>query len=467
MARRKKLTVENLAALGPEALARLLLDEAARNKVLKRELNLLLTAQEGPEAVAREVRKRITTLARSRSFVDWQRIRELERDLSQQYRIIVDKIAPADAGLALDLMWRFLDLGQPTLERCDDSNGSIGEIFRQAVENAGPIAERACVEAEGLADAVMVRLQANHYGIYDDLLASMFLALGKAGVARLKERFSVWQQELESGPAPSKRAWMSRGQPDHDRYVIQHCLQQLADAEGDVDAFIATHDEKALTNPKFASRIAWRLIAADRAEEALTCLDRASPETNFGLQEWHDARIAALIAVGDTTQAQVLRWQMFERTLVEGYLRDYLKALPDFDDVEAEEKALAWVEAFSDVHRALAFLVNWPALERASHMAICRHSEIDGNIYYVLAPAADALESKYPLAAVLLRRALIEDTLNGAKSKRYKHAARHVLEIESLDGQITDYATLEDHAAFMARLRNKHARKRGFWSLLT
>ena len=467
MARRKKLTIENLTVLGPEPLARLLLDEAARNKVLKRELDLLLTAKEGPEAVAREVRKRINTLARSRSFFDWHRIRELERDLNQQYRIIVEKIAPADAGLALDLMWRFLDLAQSTFERCDDSDGIIGELFRQAVEDSGPIAVSASVEAKGLADAVIVRLQANHYGIYDDLVTSMFPALGKAGIARLKERVNAWRQEVENESIPAEEDCRSRGRRDHDRYVIQHCLQALADAEGDVDAFIATYDERSLKNPVFASRIAWRLIAASRAEEALTCLDRASPKADFGLQEWHDARIAALIATGDTTEAQLLRWQMFERTLIERYLRDYLKVLPDFDDVEAEEKALAWVEAFNDVHRALTFLVNWPALERAARLVISRNTEIDGNLYYLLAPAADALDGKFPLASVMLRRALIEDTLNGAKSTRYKHAARHVLEIESLNSQITEYAPHEDHAAFMSRLRRKHVRKQSFWDRLT
>jgi uncharacterized protein DUF6880 len=41
-------------------------------------------------------------------------------------------------------------------------------------------------------------------------------------------------------------------------------------------------------------------------------------------------------------------------------------------------------------------------------------------------PAAQLIEGKHPLAASLLRRAMIEDTLNGTKSSRYKHAARHL-----------------------------------------
>ena len=157
---------------------------------------------------------------------------------------------------------------------------------------------------------------------------------------------------------------------------------------------------------------------------------------------------------------------MFLTTLNPDYLRSYLNELPDFEDFEAEAKALACVEKHEYVHHAVAFLVKWPALERAARVIEERHSEIDRDIYYILSPAADALEGKFPLAAVLLRRAMIEVTLNGAKSKRCKHAARHVLEIESLDGQIADYGSHETHQVFMERLREKHVGKHGFWGLL-
>ena len=144
---------------------------------------------------------------------------------------------------------------------------------------------------------------------------------------------------------------------------------------------------------------------------------------NFGFIEWNDARIAALAASGDAAGAQECRWQMFQRTLEERYLRAYLRELPDFEDVEAEGEALDWAETAEDVHRVLALLANWPALDRASRLVINRISEMDGNAYYILSPVADLLQAKYPLASVLLRRSLIEATLNGAKSTRYKHAA--------------------------------------------
>jgi hypothetical protein len=463
MAKKKELTVENLTALGVETLARILVDEAGHNKLLKRELIVSLKATDGPQAIAREVTKRIGALARSETFVDGRQVRTLARDFEQQRSFIVDKIAPADPDLALDLMWRFLDLAEPTFERCDDSSGIIGTVFWDAVEDLGEIAARSAVDRETMADTVVARLLDNGYGVYDSLTAAMLVALGQTGAARLKERMTALRQSLDAYGAPADDNHRSSGVWHHQRYAIDHCLQTLADAVGDVDAFIATHDEKALSNPVFVSRIALRLVAADRAEEALVYLDRAKPKNDFGLRDWHDARIEACLALGDKSEAQALRWHMFETFLAPRYLRDYLGDLPDFDDVEAEAKALTWVESVDDVHRALAFLVNWPDLERAARVVVGRHTELDGNLYYVSDPAADALEGRYPLAAVLLRRALVEHTLNGAKSTRYKHAVRHIRHMEGLAEDLLDTTNHESHAAFMERLRAQHAPKTGFW----
>ena len=95
-----------------------------------------------------------------------------------------------------------------------------------------------------------------------------------------------------------------------------------------------------------------------------------------------------------------------------------------------------------------------------------RITEIDGDRYELLDPAAAALEGKCPLAAVLLRRSLINVTLTKGRATRYKHAARHVREIDSLNSQIKDYEKFETHKQFMERLRKVHRQKTGFWPLL-
>ena len=82
----------------------------------------------------------------------------------------------------------------------------------------------------------------------------------------------------------------------------------------------------------------------------------------------------------------------------------------------------------------------------------------------LLSPAAEALEGKYPLAAVLMRRALVDHTLSQAKSTRYKHAVRHIHEMESLDTFIDDYGEFETHDAFLQRINSENPRKVRFWA---
>jgi hypothetical protein len=62
---------------------------------------------------------------------------------------------------------------------------------------------------------------------------------------------------------------------------------------------------------------------------------------------------------------------------------------------------------------------------------------------------------------------MIEDTFGGVKSTRYKHAARHLLECQSLVAGEKDFGHFETHDAFVSRVRARHSRKTGFWSLLS
>jgi hypothetical protein len=63
---------------------------------------------------------------------------------------------------------------------------------------------------------------------------------------------------------------------------------------------------------------------------------------------------------------QAFRWGCFERSPSEDKLRAYLMCLPDFDDIEAEERALSFVLDLPKHHPALSFLVDGPALAKAA-----------------------------------------------------------------------------------------------------
>jgi hypothetical protein len=463
---KRKITIETLTELGAHKLAELLIAEAAGNRQLKQAIDLAISAKEGPAVLEATVRKRLAGFAKSRSMPSYGRSREIIVELDGLRTMIVENIGIEHPRLALDLLWELIELHPSILELVDDSSGYAGDVFTRACYDLGPLAERVSIDSEALAAFVFQKITNNSYGIYDGLITILNAGLGREGRTKLRGLLLQRRQQYLNN---DKVAANAVGRHDFTLRGLSLALRNIAEIETDADAFIDTYQGRDLTNPHFASEIALQLLRAGRAEEALNYLDRAQPSEenrHFGELKWTDARIAALDAVKRTDKAQALRLAFFQVHLSLPHLRAYLHQLPDFEDFEAEQRALDHVGGHANVHAALSFLVEWPAHERAAQLVLSRYKEIDGDRYELLDPAASIIEGKYPLAAVLLRRALIEVTLRKGRATRYKHAARHVREIDSLNSQIRDYQNFETHQQFMERIRKTHPRKTGFWPLL-
>jgi len=247
-------------------------------------------------------------------------------------------------------------------------------------------------------------------------------------------------------------------------YVIEQGLRDVADAQGDVDGYIARFNDEARRAPRIAACIAERLLSADRAEEAWRVLEGADQGRLLrNDRDWQQTVLAVMQARGQIQEAQAYRWACFTENLTISHLRAYLKGLPDFDDVEAEAKAMDIALAYPNVHSALDFLIRWPALDRASTLVLSRVKDLNGDFYDLLTPAGEALEARYPLAATLARRAMIDFTLENARASRYRHAARHLAECAAAAPRIADFGAHLNHEAYRRKLQADHARKTGFW----
>jgi hypothetical protein len=477
MASKTTLNAKNLETLGAARLANLLIEISTGSAVAKRRLRLELAGAQSPKEAGREVAKRLTSIARARSFVNWKNRKPLVTDLESQLRAIKEQIAPADPAEGLALLWRFMQVATPLFERCDDSSGIVIDVFHDACAALGEIALAAGTPAEQLADAAVEALCDNGYGQYDGLIAILTPALGEEGLVHLRQRIEA----LAATPVhvPPKSEWEVVGygssgttyahqmEERSRQSTVRMALKDIADAMGDVDAFIAQYDPKTRKVPKIAAEIAARLLAAGRAGDALGFIERAEVDSDRWMpREWQDTRLEVLEALDRKDEAQAFRWSCFESTLNIEYLRDFLKRLPDFEDIDAEERAMDHAAARSRMTPALGFFLDWPSPDRAARLLIDRHAEINGDHYEFLVPAAEALSERHPLAATLALRAMIDFTLTKARSKRYSYAAQHLAESAVLASRIEDYGTFESHALYATRLKQEHGRKSGFWGLV-
>jgi hypothetical protein len=224
----------------------------------------------------------LTTIARSRSFVDWQNRRGLVDDLETQRRAI-HQVAKADPADGFELMWRFIALANSVFARCDDGSGTVGSVFRTACRDLGEMAQEVKASPEVLAERAFNALIDNDYGQYDELIAVLSPTLGPSGLNQLKQRFIGLSKEPLEKPKDKDRkviGWGGSGplyaddiSARHRASVVRLALEEIADAQGDVDAYIAQQSEKARTVPKIAADIAQRLLKAGRAKEAWSAIN--------------------------------------------------------------------------------------------------------------------------------------------------------------------------------------------------
>lgn len=474
MASSKALNAANLEALGATRLAELLLQISAGDAAIKRRLRLALAGEAGAAEAAREINKRLASIARAQSFLDGPKLVSLAAELEAQRRAILDLVAPRDPAEGFELIWRLMDCAPSVLSRCDDSNGRLASVFREAAHDLGPLAQAAKHDSADLAERAFQALRTDNLGQWEDLVPILAPQLGPPGLRLLKERMEAWQAEPNVVPPEHERrvvGWSSSGkiyedelQARHRRSITTYVLKQIADAMGDVDYYISQFDTRERQLPRLAAGIARRLLQAGRPQEAWRALEAVDPaRPPFDRLEWEEARLDTLEALGRSDEAQSVRWQAFLDSLNVDHLRAHLRKLPAFEDFEAEQRALAHAFSNADVHRALDFLVTWPDLERASQLVLNRAQELDGNFFELLSTAAESLGAKFPLASTVLRRAMIDFALNQGRASRYKHAARHLNECAMLARRISDFGGIRDHVAYQQSLRVAHARKSGFW----
>lgn len=395
MARRpaspKRLNAANLSGLGPDRLGELLMQAADADAILKRRLRLVLAAEAGPDLLALELDKRLSTIAASRARVSWRKRPDLLRDLDILREAIVDDLAVAAPGEGLERLIAWFDLFRGLATRVKDQKGEVSAAFEMAAPDLWRIAG-AAVQADEKAVAPLAQAVERQPLEY----ARWIGAGGEELTADLARRLLDHLDKTSS----------ARG--------MRTVMRRLADRAGDLDLWLSLTTPEERGSPDFAAVMAKRLLVADRIPEARQALEAAlAPSAGnrrwtFGRSPqagpptltpaWEATSIDLLEAEGRKAEAQELRWAMFERDLSTPVLRAYLARLPDFDDVEALDRALAHAATYADFETALGFLMDWPAHREAAALVERRIREVRAPLP-LRADWAARLAQKYPDAA--------------------------------------------------------------------
>lgn len=458
---RTNVTAASLERLGTPKLAALLVEQARRDRTLRETLARALAEAAGPDDLRHYIERRLPVLAKARPAGDAAAARARVGELDDLRRSAVEVIAPRDLPAAISLLRLMVELAPAIVGRIEAA-GEATEAWQTAVvSDLAGLWQRDAPRADEVADFVAACCES--YGEKPTELVTPFAPLlGEPGLLRV-------QAQLQSGltDLPTQEAggsWGAAGGRAYDTWrrarLLRRRLGEIADLRGDVDGFIALQQGQPRSQVQVRA-IVERLLRAGRSDEALTWLDDARYHNR--LIDTTDLRLAALDAAGRGEAAQALRWQRFERQLDRAMLRDYLAHLPDFEDFEAERRAMEYALAARSASDALAFLTAWPDLDMAARLLRARAHEFGATPPEALFQAAEALRERHPQESVIAVRLAVLAVLQRGLSRLYEKAAQALADCATLPDPSWPPSGPESHDAFIDRLRDDYRRQWGFW----
>lgn len=494
------LTIDSVARISMDRLAALVVEHAAQDELLARKLELAVAAATPDISVLIEqLRNDIALTREDDSFYGYYQAGELADDLEATRLSIVEDLLPRDARAAADLLAAFVRLDSHVMEHCDDSDGRVGMVIQEAVEDLGrawaAVPDRA---PEEVATLVLDLCRDNDYGVHDRVITAFQDALGAEGLhvieQKVREQLGALSSasigvgehvgdvgdvgdgddgdELEDDeldddgsddePVACVGADAPRGLP-LSRATLFGLLEEIADARGDVDGYIAAH-QQAGTVDHHIRDIVERLLRVDRCQEALEWVVQAG-EAPRG-RDLSDLHITVLERLQRPQEAQEIRWRVYARTLGMEALNAFLSRVEGEDRRQAAiGRAVAMAQNYSSRHAALRVLAAF-APAAAEDYVIAHQARLNGDLYGTLRPIAEQLADAHPLASVLLYRALTGAVLERKASQQYQHAVRDLLAGDQLTATVSDWRGQPTQAEYREALGVEHKRKRNFWALL-
>ncbi|HVK41395.1 MAG TPA: hypothetical protein VM471_02855, partial [Phenylobacterium sp.] len=146
---RKSLNAANLAALGPERLAAMLVEVAGGDAIWKRRLKMELASKVGAADLAFEIDRRLTTVVTGKARVSWRKRPELIRDLQALRLMIVERLTGLDPRLGLDRLIAWFDLYPGLSLRVKDPKDELGQMFDAATADLAAVSAAAGADTAG------------------------------------------------------------------------------------------------------------------------------------------------------------------------------------------------------------------------------------------------------------------------------------------------------------------------------
>lgn len=192
----------NLIRLGPERLADVLLDLASRNDMVKDTVKRMTSNRTDN---VKHFKMKLAELRESQRSVGWQGAYDFAEGLDQMLADLDTCIEDPKTGL--DLITEFYETDQYIFEQCDDSSGSVGDVFACAACDLFAKYASGCTDKAMVIGRLIDLFEHDEYGVRNSPIRAAYSFLPEESFRVLLDR--LWERAHQVGEhSYEARRWL-------------------------------------------------------------------------------------------------------------------------------------------------------------------------------------------------------------------------------------------------------------------
>jgi hypothetical protein len=369
---------------------------------------------------------------------------------------LLDQVGDPDQGVRL--LSAFYRADAAIFANCDDSNGTVGDVFRlDARDRFAAFASR-CDDKKRLISQVMTLVATDDYGVRDAVVHVAAQYLDPPELRALAD--SMWDAAIAEAAQQGHSGGFRI--PSHWFGLVESIARQLNDPA-------LFERARRMSSPELGTgaciHVAEAWLAAGDAAAALAWIERIKPGDHFMANE-RDAVLAGIFRqTNDRRRLEALTRRRFHEARSVHTLGGVLDAIGSDQREAVIGEASAQMAAAGQFNLADAvFLVSAGRRDEAAQYLVQHHAAVDGGDWTQLVPLADEfVASGHALPATVAYRALLVEILSRARQPAYGHAAKYLHTLDLLAPRIADWKDIAPHENYLEGLRAAHGRKSSFW----
>jgi len=446
--------LEKLASLDSRHLAEVLLSLTESSEEVDRAVSRLTAS---PKENIRRFKAGLAALKRRRRFIP---IYESGRFADKLCSLLDDLDASAvEPRVGVELVASFYRSDAAVFEACDDSNGSVGDVFRSDAQERFVRYAAACEEKDWIIEVVIDLMGEDPYGVRDAVVEAASLYLPEGALRILADRLWSAGESEDREVDPRFRRERIGG-----RWfgLVEMVARQLNDPHL-FERARRTRWPDLGTAACFDIATVW--FAAGDPKMALSWLGRIDPGESFLADKRDDLLISIFRKLDRRGELETLLRRRFAAYRSHERLRELLEVIGVEQGEEMiDEAAEAILHSANFSSSDACFLLKCSRAEEAAKYILDRRARLDGDMWYDLHPLAESMEAAaQPLAATVVYRALLDSVLKRAYTRAYGHGVRQLQRLDHLAEEIVNWGEVLPHREYFAGLREHHGRKSSFW----